>query len=83
MRLNPVALGIALGAFWGVSLCVTTWISFYTGYAGLFLEAMAKSIYPGYSISPLGGLLGLGYGFLDGLVGGMIIGWLYNRLLRG
>jgi hypothetical protein len=83
MRLKPSALGVALGAVWGVSLFVTTWISFYTGYAALFLEALAKSIYPGYSVSPLGSFLGLGYGFLDGLVSGTLIGWLYNRLAKG
>jgi hypothetical protein len=83
MRLKPFALGVALGVFWGLSLFVTTWVSFYTGYAGLFLEALAKSIYPGYSISPLGSFLGLCFGFIDGLVCGTLIGWIYNRLVKG
>jgi hypothetical protein len=67
MRLKPVALGIAIGAVWGVSLFITTWISYYTGYGKLFLEVLAQSIYPGYTITPLGSFLGLLYGFLDGL----------------
>ncbi len=80
MRLNPIALGIALGAVWGISLFVTTWISYYTGYGRLFLETLAQSIYPGYSITPLGSLLGLIYGFLDGLISASLIGWIYNKI---
>lgn len=83
MRLKPVALGIGLGLVWGGSLFVTTWLSYYTGYGRLFLEVLAQSIYPGYTISPLGSLLGLFYGFLDGLVSAALIGWIYNRIVTG
>ncbi len=79
MRLNPFALGAALGLVWGGMLFITTWLSYYTGYAELFLKTLADSIYPGYSISPLGSLLGLLYGFLDGFISATLIGWLYNR----
>jgi hypothetical protein len=82
MRLRPFPLGVALGVVWGVSLFITTWVSYYSGYARLFLEVMAQSIYPGYSISPAGSFLGLIYGFLDGLVGGAAIGWIYNRIVK-
>lgn len=50
MKLRPLYLGISLGIGWGVSLFITTWLSYYTGYGRLFLEALAQSIYPGYSI---------------------------------
>jgi hypothetical protein len=80
MRLKPLALGVALGTVWGVSLFITTWISYYTGYGELFLKTLAGSIYPGYSISPPGSILGLVYGFLDGLVSGAVIGIIYNKL---
>ncbi len=79
MRLNPFALGAALGIVWGGLLFITTWLSYYTGYGELFLKTMAESIYPGYSISPLGSLLGLFYGFLDGFVCAAVTAWLYNR----
>ncbi len=82
MRLNPLALGIALGTVWGGSLFLTTWISYYTGYGALFLRTMAESIYPGYSITPVGSLLGLVYGFLDGLISACLIGWIYNKINR-
>lgn len=80
MRLRPVALGVSFGIVWGISLFLTTWLSYYTGYGKLFLEALAQSIYPGYVISPSGSFLALLYGFLDGLAGGFLIGWIYNKI---
>ncbi|MDI6744845.1 MAG: bacteriophage holin [Thermodesulfovibrionales bacterium] len=83
MKLRPAALGVALGSAWGISLFITTWISYYTGYGRLFLEVLAQSIYPGYSITPFGSLLGLLYGFADGFVSAALIGYIYNKLIKG
>lgn len=82
MRLNPLALGISLGIVWGGSLFATTWLSYYTGYGRLFLEALAGSIYPGYSISPSGSFIGLFYGFIDGLISASLIAWIYNKIAK-
>ncbi|UCG79430.1 MAG: bacteriophage holin [Nitrospirota bacterium] len=76
-----MALGIGLGAVWGVSIFITTWVSYYTGYADLFLRTMAGSIYPGYSISPVGSFVGAIYSFIDGIVGGYILAWIYNKVI--
>jgi hypothetical protein len=35
-------------------------------------------VYRGYSITPLGSVVGLIWGFVDGLIGGAIFAWLYN-----
>jgi predicted MFS family arabinose efflux permease len=80
MKLKPLALGIALGSVWGGLLFITTWLSYYTGYGKLFLNVLAESIYPGYTISPLGSLLGLFYGFLDGFVCAALIALIYNKI---
>lgn len=82
MKLNPLALGVALGVVWGGALFITTWMSYYTGYGKLFLEVLAQSIYPGYTISPIGSFLGLFYGFLDGLISATLIGWIYNKIAK-
>jgi len=82
MKLRPVALGVALGAVWGLSLFITTWLSYYTGYGKLFVEVLAQSIYPGYTITPLGSFLGLLYGFADGFVSAALIGYIYNKLMK-
>ena len=82
MKFRPLALGLSLGIVWGGALFITTWLSFFTGYGKLFLEALAVSLYPGYSISPAGSLVGLLYGFLDLFIMGTILGWVYNKIVR-
>jgi hypothetical protein len=82
LKLKPLALGIALGIVWGGALCITTLVSLYIGYGRLFLETIPQSIYQGYAISLTGSVIGLIYGFLDGLVGGALIGWIYNRIAK-
>jgi len=80
MKLKPLAFGMALGITWAVVFFLTTWLSIFTGYARDFLEVLGVSIYPGYSITPAGSFIGLGYAFLDGFVMAAIIAWLYNKL---
>jgi hypothetical protein len=42
--------------------------------------SLISSIYIGYSITPIGSLVGLVWAFFDGLIGGAIFAWLYNKL---
>jgi hypothetical protein len=41
---------------------------------------LISKFYIGYSITPIGSLLGLVWAFFDGLIGGAIFAWLYNKL---
>lgn len=79
MVLNPKRFGLAAGIMWGLGLSLLTLVSAATSYAADFLNIIA-SIYPGYSISVPGSLIGLVYGFFDGFVGCYIFAWLYNWL---
>jgi hypothetical protein len=83
LKIKPLALGLSLGIVWGGVLFVTTLLSWFTGYARNFLEVIAASVYPGYTISPLGSVLAFFYGFVDLGLGGVIVGWLYNRFSKG
>lgn len=80
MRLNPKALALTSGIFWGLAVFITTiWL--------LILGAPGKTIsllgnfYFGYSYSWGGAFIGLIWGFIDGLICGFIFAWLYNLLL--
>lgn len=77
--LNATRLGLAGGILWGIGMFICTILALYTGYATHFLEIMAD-IYPGYSISWGGSIIGLIYGFLDVFIGLFLLGWLYNKL---
>lgn len=82
MKLKPVALGMAIGLFWGIVLFFWTLLSFYTGYGRLFLEVLVQSVYPGYTVSPVGSFIGLLYGTADGFFCGVIISLIYNKFVK-
>ncbi|HSS65474.1 MAG TPA: bacteriophage holin [Gammaproteobacteria bacterium] len=80
MRLNAKALGLALGILWGLSVFLATgWIIL----MGSSADALAELgvFYIGYEISWTGAVVGLGYGFVDGLIGGVLLAWIYNAFL--
>ncbi|VVB87824.1 Uncharacterised protein [uncultured archaeon] len=79
MPLNPKAFGLTAGIIWGLVILVFTPVSMSTGYATTFLNIIV-SIYPGYSISPLGSIIGLIYGFADASIGFYIFARIYNWL---
>lgn len=79
MAIDPKRFGLAVGILWSLSMFLTTLISVWTGYARTMLDIMA-SIYPGYSITLSGSVIGLIFGFIDGFITGYILIWIYNWL---
>lgn len=79
MKLNVKAFALTCALVWGIGLFVLTWwiIAFEGSTGEVFLIG---HIYRGYSISPLGSVIGLIGGFIDALIGGAIFAWLYNLL---
>lgn len=79
MKLNVKAFGLACGIVWGLGLFLLTWwiIAFDGSITG---PTLIGRLYRGYTISPVGSIVGLIYAFFDGLVGGAIFAWLYNKL---
>lgn len=79
MKLNVKAFSVTCGLVWGLGLfCLTWWIIFLEG--NNVPSVFISSVYRGYTISPVGSLIGLIWAFLDGWVGGLIFAWLYNLL---
>ncbi len=80
--LSVRAMAIAAAIFWGGAVFLTTWwLILFDGATGetLFLGR----IYFGYSVSPLGSVVGLLWGLVDGAISGAVLAWLYNvALLR-
>lgn len=79
MNCNSKSLGLAGGILWGISMLVLTLLAVKTGYALGFMNLMTE-VYPGYSVSATGSLIGLIYGFVDGFIGGYVFASLYNWL---
>jgi len=79
MKLNVKAFALAFGITWGVGLFILTWwIIAFEGASGEV--TFIGRLYRGYNISPLGSLIGLGWGLVDGAIGGAIFAWLYNLI---
>lgn len=76
MKLNIKALALSLGITWALCMLALGWVSMF----GWGYEAMdvVASFYIGYGPTFEGGLIGAVWGFFDGLIGGAVIGWLYN-----
>ena len=78
MRLNLKAFALTCGIIWALGVFLMTWWSYLAG-GGNTLIALSR-FYIGYSVTPVGSIIGLVYGFVDGLIGGAVFAWLYNRL---
>lgn len=77
-KLNPLAMGLAFGVLWGVSICLMGLAAYFYAYGHDFVIAIG-SLYPGYAPSIKGSLLGGLIGFVDAFITGFLIAWLYNR----
>lgn len=82
MRLNVKAFALAGGIVWGAAIMLLTFWILIRGSSGLTL-AKLSNVYLGYSVSVAGAFIGLVWGFIDGLIGGALFAWLYNKLSGG
>jgi hypothetical protein len=79
MKLDVKALALACGLLWGFGLLILTWWV-------IMLEGPSRTptfiglVYRGYSFSFVGSLIGFVWAFFDGLIGGAVLGWLYNLI---
>lgn len=79
MKLDVKALALACGLLWGLGLFfLTWWVIFFDGASGD--PKIIARVYRGYSLSPVGSVIGLLWAFFDGLIGGAILAWLYNLI---
>jgi hypothetical protein len=80
MRLSIKALAITAALLWGGALLFAGLINLAApSYAAEYLKLMS-SIYAGYHASRtvVDLLVGFAYALVDGALGGLLFGWLYN-----
>jgi NhaP-type Na+/H+ or K+/H+ antiporter len=77
MKLNIPAFTLAFGILWGCAVFFLTWWLIALD-ADPGTLALLQTAYLGYAISPLGSVVGLAWGFIDGAIGGAVLAWLYN-----
>ena len=81
MKINVKAFALAVGVWWGLGLfALTWWMILLHGATGD--PTLIGRVYRGYNVSPLGSFIGLAWGFVDGIVGGAVLAWLYNLVSK-
>jgi protein-S-isoprenylcysteine O-methyltransferase Ste14 len=79
MKLNVKSFALTCGIVWGLGLFFLTW--WIIAFDGVTREpTLIGKLYRGYTVSPIGSVIGLVYGFFDALVGGVVFAWLYNKM---
>jgi hypothetical protein len=79
MKLKIKAFALTCSLIWGFGVfALAWWIMAFDGPTGEV--TIIGKIYRGFSITPLGSLIGLGWALADGFIGGLVFAWLYNFL---
>lgn len=84
MKINVWPLAFAIAVLYALAvLFVGIANIIWPPYGIVFLQLLA-SVYPGYhATGPFHNLfVGTAYSFFDGLIGGLVFAWLYNRFSR-
>ena len=80
MKLSVKAFALSCGIIWGVGLlALALWVTL-LGVQGEH-KTLLERVYLGYRFTALGSLVGLAWGLADGLIGGAVFAWLYNKLV--
>lgn len=81
MKLNVKAMTLTFAIIGGIGLFILTWwIILFDGYSQQ--PNLLSMVYRGYTFTPVGSIIGLFWGMVDGAIGGACIAWLYNMLLQ-
>lgn len=81
MKFNVIAFALAFGLWWGGGVFVLTWWLIAVGEVA-DVPTIIERVYVGYSVTPLGSIVGLAWGFVCGAICGGILAWLYNFLAQ-
>jgi hypothetical protein len=81
MKLDVKAFALACGVLLGLAVFLATWwVIVLEGASGN--PTWLGAVYVGYNISAVGSFIGLAWGFVDGLIAGAVLAWLYNMLAK-
>lgn len=80
MKLSIRALTFAAALLWGGCVLILGLINLAVPTYGTALLGLVSSIYPGFHNSRtfVDVVVGTGYAMIDGGLGGLVFGWLYN-----
>jgi len=77
MKLNVKVYALTCGIVWGLTVLLCTWWLLLQKAQGEIVSKLSM-FYFGYSLSWGGAVIGMLWGFVDGLIVGAIFAWLYT-----
>ena len=80
MSLGVISFGLAIGVTSAIFVFILGVVAAAFGW-GIQLAAALSSLYIGYGPTFVGAIAGAVWAFVDGLIAGVLIAWLYNRFL--
>lgn len=80
VKLDVIGFGVIVGCAWGSSILLLSLVSRASQRADGAVQLFAK-VYRGFDKTPLGGFIGAAWGFCDGAVSGLLIAWIYNKII--
>jgi len=85
MRTSNKSLAITIALLWGGAVLIVGLANLACPTYGTVFLQWTSSIYPGFHNSRtfVDVLVGTGYALVDGAVGGLLFGWLYNLFSGG
>ncbi len=79
MKLNVKAFALACGILWSISVFGLTW--WMIAFDGVSNDpTFVARMYRGYTVTPVGSVIGFFWALGDGLIGGAVFAWFYNFL---
>ena len=80
MTLGVVSFGLAVGVAWALMVFVLGLVAALLGW-GFAVAAALSTLYVGFGPTIVGSITGAVWGFVNGLVAGVLVAWFYNRFL--
>jgi hypothetical protein len=79
MKLQVIPFALAGGTVWSLGLFILTWMNI-LGYGESF--TVIKSYYIGYSVTPLGSVIGAAWAFVDAGICCAVFALVYNLFAK-
>jgi len=80
-KLNVKAFGLACGIIWSLAMLILGLVNMVSSWGSGLVQLMS-TLYPGYTATFLGSIIGAAWGFVDAGIGGVLLAWLYNKFNR-
>ena len=77
-KLNPMAVGLALGITWAAVVIILGFSTMFFDYGTRWM-VLLSTVYIGYMPTLTGSIVGGLWAFVDAFIGGYVIAWLYNK----